>query len=76
MIHYRKMLLADKHRGVIKGVPSRAAAALQQLYTEVDSDHQQKLLHSNIYIPDQDDEEFTQDDSDALRAVAKTHLHS
>lgn len=28
----------------------------QQLYKDVDSDHQQKMLHSNIYIPDYESE--------------------
>ena len=27
-----------------------------QLYKDVDSDHQQKMLNSNIYIPDVDSE--------------------
>ena len=75
-IHNEKMLLADKHRGVIRGVPKRVVAGTKQLYTEVDSDHQQKLLHSNIYIPDQDDDEYTQEDSEAQRAIAKTNLNS
>lgn len=52
---------------------------LQQLYKDVDSDHQQKLLYSNIYIPedvsDGKYDAFTNADSEAQRG-APTNVHS
>jgi hypothetical protein len=33
---------------------TRVFGVEQQLYKDVDSDHQQRMLHSNIYIPDYD----------------------
>ena len=57
-----KQGLADKHRNIIGGGSQKrmqkgdnSASAIvfgMQLYKDVDSDHQQKMLNSNIYIPD------------------------
>jgi len=67
-----QLQLADKYRGVIRGVGQQSSVfgasgagtkashrvfgVQQQLYKDVDSDHQQKMLHSNIYIPDYESE--------------------
>ena len=67
-----QLQLADKYRGVVRGVGQQSSVydasgaatkashrvfgVQQQLYKDVDSDHQQRMLHSNIYIPDYESE--------------------
>ena len=44
-----------------------------QLYKDVDQDHQQKYINSNIYIPDIDDEK-TSINTEAYKSGANTNI--
>jgi hypothetical protein len=85
-----RLNVADKYRGVIRGSATKSSifgasgatkashrvfGVQQQLYKDVDSDHQQKMLHSNIYIPDYESESRNDDTnfSDNRRGDTRTN---
>jgi hypothetical protein len=45
-----------------------------QLYKDVDSDHQQRFLHSNIYIPDQDEEVTNNSDNRQFSSLNQSNV--